>query len=305
MRVVFFGSGVFGLPTLDWLLQAHEVVLVVSQPDRPAGRRRVPTPTPIAQRALERGLPLERFESVNEPAAMSTLRAADADVWIVIAFGQKLSAPLLDDRIAINLHGSLLPRWRGAAPIHHAVMAGDSRTGVTAITLADRMDAGDILGQAALDIAASDTTGELHDRLASLGPQVMEEVLAAVGTGRVDARTQDEALVTRAPKLSRADASLSTAMSGDRMRRMINGCAPWPGCDAVIAGESLRLLKAGPQQAHPPAGVVTREGDVGCHEGGLRLMEIKPAGGNAMAFEAWARGRRIEWPAVFSPAGLA
>jgi methionyl-tRNA formyltransferase len=299
MRVVFFGSGAFGLPTLDWLAQEHEIVLVVSQPDRPAGRRRVLTPTPISQRALELGLQLQRLESVNEPDASEQLRAVEADVWIVIAFGQKFSPTLLDGRTAVNLHGSLLPRWRGAAPIHHAIMAGDERTGVTAITLADRMDAGDMLAQQGLAIGPSDTTGELHDQLANLGPAVIGDVLAAVESGTLERCQQDESDVTLAPKLSRSDAALDVTMSAERMRRMINGCSPWPGCIARVGDEKLRLLKADPGEATVPAGTVTRSGDVGCKNDAFRLLVVQPIGGRAMSFEQWACGRRHAWPTTF------
>ena len=180
MKIVFFGSGSFGLPVLESL---GHVALVVSQPDRPAGRSRRDTPTPIAAHAELSGMPLLRVKNVNDPAVMETIRSAKADAWVIIAFGQKLSPALLVDQFAINLHGSLLPRWRGAAPIHHAVMAGDSQTGVSVITLADRMDAGDVLATATINIGLCDTTGDLHDCSFAARPKLHQSCVAELCRG--------------------------------------------------------------------------------------------------------------------------
>jgi len=302
VRVIFFGSGAFGLPTLRWLAEAHEVAAVVSQPDRPAGRRRVLTPTPVAAEAQALSIPLHRPERVNDADVAAAIRAIDARAWVVIAFGQKLGQPLLEGRDAINLHASLLPRWRGAAPIHHAIMSGDATTGVSVITLADRMDAGAVLARREVPIGPTDTTGALHDRLAALGPDVIGDVLESIESGRVEERVQDEEEVTLAGKLSRDDARLRRSMSADDIRRHINGCSPWPGCDATIAGERLRLLRAGPPEGSPPTdGAVTDRGLVGWQGDGLMLLDVQPLGGTAMPFEDWARGRSVQWPTTFDP----
>ena len=299
MNIVFFGSGSFGLPVLESL---EQVTLVVSQPDRPAGRRRRATPTPIAAHAEASGLPLLRVKDVNDPAAMETIRSAQADAWVVIAFGQKLSPALLADRFAINLHGSLLPRWRGAAPIHHAVMAGDTQTGVSVITLADRMDAGDVLAAATIDIALCDTTGDLHDSLSQLGPDCVHHVLQDFATGVVHAQPQIESAATAAPKLSRQSAAISPDMSAIDLRCRINGCAPWPGCDGLIDGQPLRFARATSSETPAQAGTLSSEGVLGCTGGAVRLLEVQPRGGRVMPFADWANGCQHSWPVSFEAA---
>ncbi|HVZ95061.1 MAG TPA: methionyl-tRNA formyltransferase, partial [Phycisphaerales bacterium] len=194
MKLLFLGSGEFGLPTLKALAAHHEVLAVVSQPDRPAGRHRRLTPTPIAAWAAEHrsNTPLFKPEDINTPDVISRLHALEADAWVVIAFGQKLSRTLVDDRFVINLHASLLPRWRGAAPINHAMLAGDAETGNSVITIAERMDAGFVLGQSKKPITVELTAGELHDLLASDGPALIEQVLAAHANHSLRPVTQDE-----------------------------------------------------------------------------------------------------------------
>jgi methionyl-tRNA formyltransferase len=196
MRIVFLGSGAFGLPTLQHLAARHTVVGVVTQPDKPAGRGSKLTPTPIGAWAAEHlpGTPLIKPEKINTPEVRDLVRSWECDAWVVIAFGQKLGPTLLADRFAINLHASLLPRWRGAAPINHAILAGDTVTGNSVITLADRMDAGLVLGQSRRPIEPAQTTGELHDLLATDGPALVEQVLAehAASRSEVDGRDVDD-----------------------------------------------------------------------------------------------------------------
>ncbi|MDP7029735.1 MAG: methionyl-tRNA formyltransferase [Phycisphaerales bacterium] len=296
MDLVFFGSGAFGIPVLEDLAAHHAVRLVVSQPDRPAGRNRTLRPTPVSALAEARGLPLLRTEDAN--AQSDRIRDVPA-VWVVIAFGQKLSPELLRDRFAVNLHASLLPRWRGAAPIHHAVMAGDKTTGVSVITLADRMDAGDVLARSAIDIGPTDTTGDLHDRLASLGPAVINRVLDAHASGSLRPEAQDERLAVAAPKLDRRIGRIDPTMTADEARCRINGCSPWPGCDALLGGDAVRLLRAGPHPAASAPGVLTSEGVLGCADGGIQLLEVQRPGGRPAPFAEWARGCRQSWPTTF------
>jgi methionyl-tRNA formyltransferase len=301
-RIVFFGAGAFGLPTLAALWETHDVAMVVTQPDRPAGRGRAPTPTPIGAWAGER-LDPERVlkpASVNEAEVRERIRRVEADAWVVIAFGQKLGRRLLENRFAINLHASLLPRWRGAAPINAAILAGDVETGNSVITLADRMDAGLVLGQSRPPrrIEPHLTAGELHDLLAADGPELMLEVLKERAEGRLAPVEQDESLVTVAPKLSKADGWVDFRGSAEEARRRIHGLTPWPGATVEFRGEFLKLLRAERVEelaaadlapgslAEPEAGIVT------CGEGGLRMLEIQPAGGRRMGWTEFARGRR-------------
>lgn len=321
MDVVYFGSGAFGLPTLAALAREHRVRAIVTQPDRPAGRGRALTPNPVAAWAAEHlagchGLSREPGEGhappdagpisliqpdrVNDPATVAQIRAFPADAWVVIAFGQKLGRDLLADRFAINLHASLLPRWRGAAPIHHAVLAGDAQTGNSVITLADRMDAGLVLGQSHRDIPPDQTTGQLHDALAADGPELVLGVLDAHARGDLRPTQQDESLVTLAGKLSRDDAALDFTQPADACSRRINALSPWPGVSVSLDADRLKLLRAAPADSatppaeHPPGTLVDPDGGlVACGDGHLlRLLEVQPAGGRAMAWVEFARGRR-------------
>jgi methionyl-tRNA formyltransferase len=293
MRIVFFGAGAFGLPTLEHLHARETVELVVSQPDRGAGRGRRAAPTPVSAAAEALGIELDKVLDVNAPECVQRLHAVQADAWVIIAFGQKLGQALLHNRFAVNLHGSLLPRWRGAAPIHHAIMAGDARTGVSVITLASVMDAGEVLGSAAHPIGPSDTTAHVHDALAQLGPEVVASVLRAHADGQLESRAQDEAAMTLAPKLSRADACLDLSKPADTVRCRINGLSPWPGCRLLAMGDELRVLQADRSQQELPVGVLDETGSLGCGDGSIALLQVQPSGSRVMDFRTWANGRRL------------
>ncbi len=304
MKIVFFGSGAFGLPTLRHLFERHEVLCVVSQPDKPAGRGGTLTPTPIAQFAAEHpGVPLLRPTSINEPGTLRAVRDFPADAWVVIAYGQKLSKPLLDGRFAVNLHASLLPRWRGAAPINAAILAGDEITGNSVITLAEKMDAGLVLGQSQRPILPDQTAGMLHDLLAADGPALVEQVLAAHVAGTLHAQEQGASLVTIAPKLSKADGWVDFSEPGPRCARRINGLSPWPGVAVKFRGEALKLVRATtadaavPKNAPPGAIVDADAGVVACAGGtAIRLLDVQPPGKPVMAWRAFANGRRLSGP---------
>ncbi len=299
MRVVFLGSGEFGLPTLKLLSEKHEVVGVVSQPDRPAGRGGKLTPTPIAAWAAQNlaGKPLIKPENVNEAEIPAKVRGLGFDVMVVIAFGQKLAPPLLDGVRAINLHASLLPRWRGAAPINWAVLGGDKVTGNSVISLADRMDAGLIYAQSRREIQLDSTAGELHDQLSADGPPLVGGVLDAFAAGTAVGQTQDESLKTRAPKLSREMAVIDFAGSPEECRRRINGLSPWPGVTVRFRGEGLKISKATIGEGsggHAGAILDTAQGLVACGEGVLRLIEVQPPGKRAMAWRDFANGHGVK-----------
>lgn len=302
MRILFLGAGAFGLPTLKALVEAHEVVGVISQPDRPAGRGRVLTPTPISQWTIEHlpGAPLLRPEDVNTPDAIGFAHGLNAEAWVVIAFGQKLGAPFLGRHFAINLHASLLPRWRGAAPINHAILAGDQRTGNSVITIAPRMDAGLVLGQSRRDITPDATAGALHDALASDGPALVLDVLTKFATGTLEPETQDERLVTRARKLSRADGWVDFGDTSETCRCRINGLSPWPGVRVRHRGRALGLVSATRAPGHdapdasPGTIVDPRQGLVACADGCVQLLEVQPEGKPVMAWPDFVNGHRVE-----------
>lgn len=259
------------------------------------------TPTPIAQWAAEhaRDVPMVKAEHVNDHEVVERIRAVDADAWVVIAFGQKLGSALLADRFAINLHASLLPRWRGAAPINHAILAGDKETGNTVITLADRMDAGEILGQSKRPIEPTMTAGELHDLLSADGPALVLDVLERLESGSLDPHRQNEELVTVAPKMSKDDGWLNFALPADFNNRVVNGLTPWPGAATALGGRRLAVRRAEHSDAHAeevePGTIIDPDlGLVVCGRGTvMRLLEVQPAGRRTMPWADFARGASI------------
>lgn len=296
IRLVYFGSGEFGLPTLERLAQAHDVALVVTQPDRPAGRRRLLSPTPIAAFAASCNLPTMKPGNVNDGPCVDEIRSVNADAFVVIAFGQKLGETLLQDTFAINLHASLLPRYRGAAPINWAIINGERETGVSVIGLAQRMDAGPIYGQAATTIDPLETAGELHDRLAALGPDIVMDVLRRHGASALIPQYQDDRLATRAPKLSKSDGFIDFNQAAEHVRNRVHGLTPWPGCTVRLNGHALKLLRvevaSTDSQQHEP-GTVLDDLTLACTPGSIRLLEVQPANGKMMSFEAYRNGQPV------------
>jgi len=289
------------VPTLRWLAAEHDIVAVVSQPDKPAGRGAELSATPVAAHAMASlaHVPLLRVANVNDEETADFLRSARPDVWVVIAFGQKLGKPLLEGQRAMNLHASLLPRWRGAAPIHAAMLAGDPMTGNSVITLAERMDAGLVLTQSEHAISPLTTVGELHDLLAADGPAVIGKALERAAREWPFGTVQDASRVTLAGKLSKADGWVDFCVEADVCRRRINGLSPWPGVTATFRGEPLRLLRAGPVEGGAQSG---RGGEildiglglVGCGHGtSMRLIDIQLAGKRAMPWPDFVNGKRV------------
>lgn len=308
MRVVYFGSGAFGLPTLRHLAEHHTLTGIITQPDRPAGRGGRSTPTPIAEWAAANlpAVPLLRPERIRD--VVDSVRALPADAWVVIAYGQKLPAPLLADRFAINLHASRLPRWRGAAPINAAVLAGDPQTGNSVIALADRMDAGVVYAQSLRDIHPDHTAGDLHDLLAADGPALVESVLSDFAAGRLAPVAQDDALVTIAPKLSRSDAGVNFADTARACRQKVHGLTPWPSVSVLHRGEALKLLRvqaiASEHHASPGVLVDALNGVVACGQGSyLRLVTVQPAGKRAMPWLDYANGRHVQTGEIIAAHG--
>ena len=309
LRVLFAGSGEFGLPTLRALLAGgHEIVQVVSQPDRPAGRGRELTPTPVAAFALGSGLPLLRTANINSEAPR------EADVMVVIAFGQKLSDPLVRrPRLgSVNLHASRLPRYRGAAPINWAILSGETVTGNSVIRLAQRMDAGAVLGQSLLEIGELETAGELHDRLAADGATLVPRVLEALAAGPAEEIEQDEAQATAAPKLSREVAKLDWTRPAAELGARVRGLYPWPGCRVRVCDaegkelDRLRLVRARPaaddEGSRWAPGEIMVSGTVQAGGGGgraggdagsvLDIVEVQPEGKRPMPLADYRRGHR-------------
>jgi len=292
------------LPTLERLARDHTIVLVVTQPDRPAGRGGKSAATPVGAWAASNlpGVRVLKPAKVNQPEVVAEIRGLGADAWVVIAFGQKLSKGLLDGAFAINLHASLLPRWRGAAPINAAILSGDSVTGNSVITLADRMDAGLILGTSTMPIDPLRTAGELHDQLAQDGPALVARVLAEKASGSLRAQTQDETQVTIANKLSREDDAIDFHQPADFLRRQIHALTPWPGVSADLdttPPQPLKLLRGKTlhnTHSDAPAGTIidARVGTVSCGHGTvLQILDVQPPGKRPMPWAAFANGRTI------------
>ena len=286
-RVLFVGSGAFGEPTLKALAESGQCACVVTGIDKKAGRKQRLTPTPIGECAETIGLPCIKTNDINSDKQIHEI---EVDMMVVIAFGQKLSESLIERYDAVNLHASLLPRWRGAAPIHAAIMHGDSETGVSVITLANTMDGGLVLKSKSTAIGEEETTGELHDRLALMGPEVIESVLKGNRANLV----QDESLVTYASKLSRKDSLLDLSASGETVARRIRGLSPWPSCHLMIGGVDCKLLNAKPVDGTGDVGEIIEGNRIACGEGSIEITELKPSGGKSMSWQEFCNGRSIQ-----------
>lgn len=304
MKLIFAGSGEFGLPTLHALLdqKRHEVVLVVSQPDRPAGRGRHLTPTPISKLALELNLPLLRTADLNSESLPA------ADLMVVIAFGQKISPEKVDHaRLgSINLHGSRLPKYRGAGPVNAAIINGETISGNSIIRVATRMDAGAILAQSGLPIGELETAGELHDRLSEDGAGLMLELIKQMELGQASEAEQDHALATRAPKLSRESARIDWARPAPAIASQIRGMYPWPGChvhlidDTGKAGARFTLVRARAADGAGAPGTILPNDCIAAGTGAVQIVEVQPEGKRPMPLAAfrnghpWNAGMRLE-----------
>lgn len=309
MRIVYFGSGGFGLPTLAALHATHEVALVVTQPDRPAGRHRRLTATPIAEWAERHNLPLLKPERVNAGEVVERARSVGADANIVVAFGQKIGDAIIalprHGRVAtMNLHASLLPKYRGAAPINWAILRGETVTGNTVFSLVDRMDAGDILGSQSTPIESRDTAGDLHDRLSEMGPELVLDVLRKLESGRLAPQPQDESQATLAPKLSREDAKLDFTAPADEVRRRVHGLYPWPGVTVYyeVTGQvrqPVKLCRVEVAEGIGPPGAMITDGVIAAGSGAVRLLEVQPPGKKPMPWADFRRGHALSQGTVF------
>ena len=307
MNIAYLGSGEFGIPCLDALKASHhELSLVVTQPAQPSGRGRKPRPTHVAHWAEFHAEPFLETDKVNTPEIVERLAASRPDVMVVIAFGQKIGADLvsLPPKGAINVHASLLPKLRGAAPINWAIIRGETETGLSIITLADRMDAGDILAQLPTAIDVHETAGELHDRLAQMAAPLLLETLDKIDAGTATYTKQDEFLASRAPKLKKSDGFLDFKQPAYVLADQIRGFWPWPGASACFAsketGKTTRVTLAladviwgGPSGSHVP-GVFDEDLNVICGDGRLSIMKIKPAGAGLMTFGDFINGWRVQ-----------
>jgi len=300
MRIVFAGTPDFAVPCLRAAAQRHEVVAVYTQPDRPAGRGRELTPSPVKREALLRGIEVLQPENFKSAVSKAALRALKPDLMIVVAYGLILPQSVLDIPTygCWNVHASLLPRWRGAAPIQRAIEAGDAQSGVCLMQMEKGLDTGPVLLAQSLDIGDSETGGQLHDRLSALGAQVLTDGLGLLRAGiRPVPTPQPEAGVTYAHKLDKAEAKLDWSQPAHALADKVRAFNPWPMAEAMVAGERLRLHGAiALEQAHAatPGTLLraSRDGlDVACGAGVLRIRVLQREGGKAITAADYLNGR--------------
>lgn len=305
MRIVFMGTPEFAVPSLRKLHDGgHELALVVTQPDRPAGRGRKVSPSAVKRAAEDLSLTIEQPESVNTHAFVDRVRAVGPDIIVVVAFGQILSEDLLGVPAlgSVNLHASLLPRHRGVAPINWAIVEGDAETGVTTMFMAKKVDAGEIILTRRTPIGERETAGELSKRLSAMGAELLEETVELIERGEAPRIKQDPAVATYARKLKKTDGQIDWSEPSGRVFNRIRGMIPWPGAYTWYRGGMLRVLRAEPGaqsgRAGAPGEIVRVDRDRGIEvavgEGTVWLLELKPQGKNAMSADAFTRGYRPE-----------
>jgi methionyl-tRNA formyltransferase len=307
LRLLFAGTPDFAVPCLAALLDAgHEVIGVYTQPDRPAGRGRKLQMSPVKALALDRGIPVYQPESLKrDPEAVEQLRALGADLMVVVAYGLLLPVSVLEaPRLGcVNVHASLLPRWRGAAPIQRAILAGDAETGVCIMRMEAGLDTGPVYHRVATPIAANETGGALHDRLAELGARALVEALPGIAAGSPAPEPQDDALATYAHKLSKDEATIDWSAPADAIERQVRAFDPWPVAQTILDGATLRIWSAEAESESDAEGSaapgtvvgVDRTGiRVATGAGRLRITRLQPAGKKPMSAADYLNARHLD-----------
>ncbi|WP_027160123.1 methionyl-tRNA formyltransferase [Methylobacter luteus] len=302
MKIIFAGTPEFAVPTLQMLLDSeHEVCAAYTQPDRPAGRGRKLHPSPVKELALKAGMPVFQPETLKTDEDLRQIASFNADLIVVVAYGMILTQTVLDmpSLGCVNVHGSLLPRWRGAAPIQRAIMAGDEKTGVTIMQMVRKLDAGDMLHKEECVIGPDDTASDLHDKLAQLGAIGLAKVLEQIKAGTVHAEKQNEALVTYAEKLEKSEAVLDWTQPAEQLARKVRGLNAWPVAQTLYQGEVLRIWRAeaiNDDANAEPGSVrcVNKTMDVATGKGMLRLHEVQLPGGKRMSIQAFLNAHDVD-----------
>jgi methionyl-tRNA formyltransferase len=312
VRILFFGTPEFATPALRALIgEGHEVVGVVTQPDRPQGRSRSRLlPSPVKQVALEEGIPVFQPERPRGDEFFAALRALEPDISVVVAYGHILGQALIDlPRLGtVNIHASLLPRWRGAAPIQASILAGERETGVSIMRMVLGLDAGPVLHEVRTEVPDDETAGELTERLSEIGAFAIVEALALLDLGGVTERAQDESLVTHAPKIDRAQARLDFTQPAELVAREIRAYDPKPGAWGVLRDTEVRLfgVRVLPDRKGDP-GEVLAIGEMGmivaCGTGAVAVETVHPAGKRRLAALDWAQGRGVAQGDHWAPPG--
>lgn len=302
MKMIFMGTSSFARPSLQALVDAgHEVAAVVTQPDKPQGRGQKLAPPPVKELARSLGLPVLQPTKIREEGAIQALRALEPELAVVVAYGQLLPKAVLElpARGCMNLHGSLLPQYRGAAPIAWAILKGEKETGVTTMLIAEAMDSGPVLLQESTPIREEDTAGSLHDRLAEIGARLLVKTVAEFGGGRLLPRPQDHEKATYAPKLQKSDGLIDWGRSCRQIYNQIRGLDPWPGAYTCLKGEVLKIWSARPveEARGGEAGEVLSEDDLGilvqAGEGALLVRELQPENRRRMRTKEYLAGHPL------------
>jgi methionyl-tRNA formyltransferase len=306
MRIIFLGSGDIGVPSLQAIFDCkdHELVRVFTQPSRGAGRSRKVTPTPVAVWAGENNVECTETANINSPETLKDIADCKADLMVVIAFGQFISqkAINLQPHRAINAHASIIPNYRGAGPVNWAVLNGDAKTGVSIITVENKMDTGDVLDIAEIPIAEDDTAASVHDKLAQLAPHVLMNAIDGIAEGTAVYIKQDDSKATDAPKLKKTDGYIDFAQSAEAINNKIRGLWSWPGAQAdFVSAKTNRCVRVTFALAQVVAsdkkdtrhGILDDELNIICGDGVLKILKIKPAGSGLMDFKAFVNGRAV------------
>lgn len=302
LRIVFAGTPEFAAAHLQAMLNADlNIVAVYSQPDRPAGRGQKLHASAVKELALQHGLPVHQPASLRDSKAQHELAALNADLLVVVAYGLILPQAVLDmPRLGcINSHASLLPRWRGAAPIQRAIEAGDSETGVTVMQMEAGLDTGPMVLKVTTPISAGDTAGNLHDRLAELGPQAVLQAIALLDQGSARPERQNDTLATYAHKLTKADAQIDWQRPAIELDRLIRAFNPWPQAHTIWQEKTLKILAATVTEDHGAPGRILECSKagllVGCGTGALRLTRLQLPGGKPLSFADLYNARRDQF----------
>jgi methionyl-tRNA formyltransferase len=302
MRIVFAGTPEFAAQHLQALLDAkRDVVAVYTQPDRPAGRGHKLMPSPVKQLALQHGIPVYQPQTLRDPAAQTELAALQADLMVVVAYGLILPQAVLDlPRLGcINSHASLLPRWRGAAPIQRAIEAGDAESGVTVMQMEAGLDTGPMLLKVSTPIADDDTGGSLHDRLAELGSNAVVEAVAALEAGTLVGEVQDDSLATYAHKLNKDEARIDWSRSAIELERLVRAFHPWPICHSQLDEAAVKIHAARPAAGQGAPGQIldaSKDGlHVACGTGSLLLTRLQLPNGKPLNFSDLYNSRREQF----------
>ena len=291
MKLVFMGTPDFSVPALDALVAAgHEVIAVYTQPPRPAGRGKKDRPTPVHTRAETLGLPVRHPKSLKSPEAQAEFAALNADIAVVVAYGLILPQAVLDapKRGCLNIHASLLPRWRGAAPIHRAIMAGDAQTGVAIMQMEAGLDTGPVMLEGQTPIGAEETTGDLHDRLSVMGADFITQALARLDD--LTPQPQPEGGVTYATKIDKAEARIDWSKPAKEVDQLIRGLSLFPGAWCDIGGERIKLLRSVQIDETGAPGQHLGDFRIACGDGAIKVLQAQRPGKRAMSAEDFLRG---------------